>query len=143
MKDLYKEIKPDPFFEARRYVKNAHDALRDHGKLNTETGRYEDPKYVKAAGHYLWSGVLIALEAAFHVEEEKKKRKGEDTRVSVDDYTAAASKRDRKLLGWVTDGYQIMHLYMGYDGIGAKKVCMIGFRLANDIIDKCETLMAA
>lgn len=143
MRDINKEIKTDPFAEARRYVKNAHDTLRDHGKLNTETGRYEDPKYVKAAGHYLWSGVLIAMEAVFHVKENKAKKKGEDNRVSIYDYTDVVARCDRKLLGWVTDGYQVMHLCMGYDGIGDKKFCMIGFQLANTIIDRCETLMAA
>ena len=66
------EIINDPIRDARRYVKNAQDALRDHGKFDTETGRYEDSKYVKAAGHYLWSGVLIALEAVFHVEGDKR-----------------------------------------------------------------------
>ena len=132
----------DPIGEARRCVTNAQEALRDHGKLNTDSGRYEDPKYVKAAGHYLWSGVLIALEAVFHVEAEKKKRKGKDNRVSVDDYTAAVSQRDQKLLGWVTDGYQIMHLSMGYDGIQAKVVCMEGVHLANNIIDRCESLVS-
>lgn len=142
MRDFDKEIIFDPILDARRYVDNARDALRDHGKLNPETGRYEDPKYVKAAGHYLWSGALIALEAVFRVEEEKKRRKGEDNRVSVDDYTAAVAKRDRKLLGWVADGYRIMHLYMGYDGIQDKEVCMKGFQLANSIIDRCESLMA-
>lgn len=143
MKDPIHEIINDPIRDARRYVRNAQDALRDHGKFDTETGRYEDPKYVKAAGHYLWSGVLIALEAVFHVEAEKKKKKGEDNRVSVDDYIRVASTRDRKLLGWVTDGYRIMHLYMGYDGIQEKDVCMKGFRLANNIIDKCESMMVA
>lgn len=122
MKDLYKEIKTDPFFEARRY---------------------EDPKYVKAAGHYLWSGVLIALEAVFHVEDQKKSKKGEDNRVSILDYTAALAKRDRKLLDWVNDGYKIMHLSMGYDGIGDKRVCVSGIQLANTIIDRCESMMAA
>ena len=140
MKDLFLEIINDPIRDARRYVKNAQDALRDHGKFDSETERYEDPKYVKAAGHYLWSGVLIALEAAFHVEEEKKKRKGEDNRVSVDDYTRAASTRNRKLVGWVVDGYRFMHLYMGYDGIGDKQMCMRGVHLANNIIDRCEVL---
>ncbi len=143
MRDFNKEIIFDPIREARRYVNNARDVLREHGKLDAETGRYEDPKYVKAAGHYLWSGVLIALEAAFHVEENKAKKKGEDNRVSIYDYTDAVARRDRKLLGWVSDGYQIMHLYMGYDGIGAKKVCMSGFQLANTIIDKCESMLVA
>ena len=66
MWDLNKEITGDPIKEARRYVDNARDVLRKDGKLNTVTGRYEDSKYVKAAGNYLWSGVLIALDAVFH-----------------------------------------------------------------------------
>lgn len=142
MRDINNGVPNNPMAEARRYVANARDALREHGKLNAETGRYEDPKYVKAAGHYLWSGVLIALEAVFHVEAEKKKRKGKDNRVSVDDYTAAVSQRDQKLLGWITDGYQIMHLSMGYDGIQAKRVCKEGFLIANNIIDRCENLVS-
>ncbi|MBQ5958076.1 MAG: DUF5618 family protein [Bacteroidales bacterium] len=142
MRDPKKEIVYNPISEARRYVENAKEALQNHGKLNVETGRYEDPKYVKAAGHYLWSGVLIALEAVFHVEEEKKKRKGEDNRVSVDDYTAAAAKRDYKLLGWIADGYRATHLYMGYDGIQDKEMCLKGFQLATNIIDRCESMIS-
>ena len=71
-----------------------------------------------------------------------KKLKGKDNRVSVDDYTAAVSQRDQKLLGWITDGYQIMHLSMGYDGIQAKRVCKEGFLIANNIIDRCENLVS-
>ena len=142
MKTPDNEIKTNPFSEARRYVDNARDALRDHGKLNKETGRYEDSKYVKAAGHYLWSGVLIALEAVFQVKHGKKKKKGEDSRVYVDDYIAVVANRDRKLLGWVTDGYSVTHLYMGYDGIQDKDICMRGFRLTTQIIDRCEVLRA-
>ena len=137
-RDFNPDIIRDPISDARRYVNNARDTLRDNGKLNTETGRYEDPKYVKAAGHYLWSGMLIALDAVFHVKQKKEKKKGDDTRVGVDDYIAVIAKRDRKFLGWVTDGYQIMHLYMTYDGIQSKRTCDDGFRLANEIIDWCE-----
>ena len=142
MKEFDKVTVLDPIREARRYVANAHDVLKENGRLNVETGRYEDSKYVKAAGHYLWTGVLIALEATFHVEEEKKKRKGEDNRVSVDDYTAAVAKRDYKMLGWVVDGYRIMHLCMGYDGIQNKRICTEGFQLANNIIGSCERILA-
>lgn len=143
MWDLFLKKKiDDPIGEARRYVANAHEVLRKHGKLDVEMGRYEDSKYVKAAGHYLWTGSLIALEAVFRVEEKKKKLKGKDRRVSVDDYTSAISDRDNKLLRWVVDGYQIMHLYMGYDGIQSKNTCQDGFDIANNIIDRCETLLA-
>lgn len=142
MRDINKEMEFDPIREARRYVDNAHDVLRKHGKLNVEDGYYEDSKYVKAAGNYLWSGVLIALDAVFCVKKEKQNKKGDHSRVDIDDYLFVISRRDKKLLSWVKDGYQIMHLYMTYDGIQRKSVCKDGFVLANDIINRCEMLMA-
>ena len=127
--------KKDPIEEARRYVQNAEKALNENGDLDPQTYRYEDPKYVRAAGNYLWLGVLIALDAVFHVRNDRR------TRVNINAYEEAVGKRDKKLLGWVTDGYQIMHLYMNYDGIQSKKTCDDGFRIANSIIDRCEVLI--
>ena len=127
--------KKNPIEEARRYVDNAKKTLKENGELNPQTNRYEDPKYVRAAGNYLWHGVLIALDAVFNVRNDKR------TRVNINAYEEAVSKRDIKLLGWVTDGYQIMHLYMNYDGIQSKKICDNGFQIANSIIDRCETLL--
>jgi len=42
----------------------------------------------------------------------------------------------------MNDGYDVMHLYMNYDGNQAKGVCDTGFRLANNIIDRCETMLS-
>ena len=128
--------KKNPIEEARRYVANAKKTLNENGELNPKTYRYEDPKYVRAAGNYLWLGVLIALDAVFHVRNDRR------TRVNINAYEEAVGKRDYKLLGWVTDGYQIMHLYMNYDGIQSKKTCDDGFRIANNIIDRCEKMIA-
>ena len=127
----------NPITEARRYVANANQTLQEHGQFNPEDKCYDDPKYVKAAGNYLWLAVLLALEAVFHVKESKKR----GARVDVDDYKAAVVQRDRKLSKWVNDAYNVMHLYMNYDGVQAKDVCDSGFRLANDIIDRCATLL--
>ena len=55
--------KKNPIEEARRYVDNAKDLLSTTGDFDLETGHYRDRKYVKAAGHYLWSGVLVILVA--------------------------------------------------------------------------------
>lgn len=57
--------------EARRYVENARKTLGENGELNVETKRYKDDKYVRAAGNYLWLGVLKALDAAFHVRKDR------------------------------------------------------------------------
>ncbi len=123
-----------PIEESRRYVKNARKALRENGDLDVEQNRYRDDKYVKAAGNYLWGGVLIALDAVFHVKV------GRD-RVDIDDYRKAVGKRDRKLLGLVNDGYDYILLNMTYDGCLSKMLCDEGFRLANQIIDRCAIML--
>ena len=52
-----------------------------------------------------------------------------------------SQKRDSKLLQFVNNGYETMHLVMGYDGSRSKKVCDAGFEMANDIIDRCAMLL--
>ena len=72
----------------------------------------------------------------FHVRSDRR------TRVNINEYLEAIGKRDRKLLDYVNDGYDVMHLYMTYDGVQAKAVSDEGFRLAHTIIDRCEVMMA-
>ena len=127
--------KKDPINEARRYVDNARETLREKGGFNEELNRYDDEKYVRAAGNYLWLGVLMALDAVFQVRKDRR------TRVDIKDYLSAVGKRDRKLLALVNDGYDVMHLSMNYDGIQAKDVSDSGFRLANNIIDRCASMI--
>ena len=125
----------DPIAEARRYVENARKTLSENGELDIETKLYQDEKYVRAAGNYLWLGVLMALDAVFKVRKDRR------TRVDINAYLEAVGKRDRKLLNYVNTGYDVMHLSMTYDGVQAKGVSDEGFRLANTIIDRCETMM--
>ena len=128
-------MKKNPIEEARRYVQNAKDVLKEKTKLNVETQTYEDPKYVRAAGNYLWLGVLKALDAVCDVRKDRR------TRVHIDDYLEAISKRDKKLLDWVDNGYMVIHLSMNYDGIKDKRVCAQGFCLAEQIINRCEAML--
>ena len=44
----------NPVEESRRYVENAQRVLRENGDLDVKTQLYQDEKYVRAAGHYLW-----------------------------------------------------------------------------------------
>lgn len=128
--------KNDPIAEARRYVDNARKTLSENGELDVELNRYDDEKYVRAAGNYLWLGVLMALDAVFQVRKDRR------TRVDINNYRECVGKRDRKLLALMNDGYDVMHLYMNYDGNQSKGVCDDGFRLANTIINRCETMLA-
>lgn len=130
-------MKKDLIQEARRYVDNADQTLKKNGRYNKELKLYEDDKYVRAAGHYLWHSVLLALDAVFHVRADRR------TRVDVNDYFEAIGKRDRKLLALVNSGYNVMHLSMDYDGYSRKATCDDGFALANEIIDRCAKMLAS
>ena len=124
----------DPVTEARRYVENAHEALRNNEKYDPETDSYDDRKYVRAAGHYLWNSVLIILNAVFQAETKKG-------RSDINDYRMAVAPRDRKLLTMLNNAYDVLHLQMGYDGVLSKKACDNGFWVANQIIDRCEKML--
>ena len=135
MKKEQSEKLENPVNEARRYVNNARDILLKRGKYDLETNHYGDRKYVKAAGHYLWSGVLVILDATFNINRKK------DERVDIKDYRLAVGTRDRKLLALVNDAYDTLHLHMGYDGVLNKKICDEGFLIANEIIDRCAVML--
>ena len=131
----HQEVYTDPVEEARRYVQNAKDILNEKGKLNTASQVYEDRKYVRMAGNTLWNGVLLILDAVFHVKKSKK------SRPSFLDYEKVIATRDRKLLELVNWGYDALHLSMGYDGHGSKVNCQEGIRIATLIIDRCATML--
>ena len=128
-------VKQNPIEEAYRYVDNAKQTLRENGELDMTARYYSDPKYVRSAGHFLWSGVLIALDAVFQVKTAQRQHP------DIKDYKDAVRKRDRKLLDLVNKGYETMHILMGYDGTQSKSICDDGFRYANDIIAYCAKIM--
>lgn len=126
--------KKDPIEEARRYVDNAMTLLTEHGELDPETRLYADRKYVKMAGNTLWNGMLLILDALFHVKTKRSPHP------DIKDYKEAVGSRDRKLLAYVNTGYDTMHISMGYDGNQSKATCDEGFRIANNIIERCALL---
>lgn len=136
MKDIMLESVADPVTEARRYVENAKDLLKNNGNLDYETQLYQDRKYVRMAGNTLWNGVLLIIDAVFHV-----KRAGR-LHPDVIDYRDEVAKRDKKLLALFNTAYETLHVYMGYDGNQSKATCMEGFRFANEIIDRCAAMMS-
>ncbi len=104
--------------EARRHISNAREILR---------------KYVAIAGHVAYRGVLIALNELMKQHGILKK-----TRKQVDDYRDFIAKIDRKILNYFNAAYNILHLDMGYDGIGDYELAKIGLQKAEEIIDWVE-----
>ena len=135
MKESTKESIADPVAEARRYVQNARELLDEKANLNYETQSYQDRKYIRMAGNTLWNGVLLILDATFQLENKKG-------RLSIYDYRNVVGKHDRKLLDMVNRGYDTLHLAMGYDSNQSKVTCLDGLKIANDIIDRCATMLA-
>ena len=88
-------------------------------------------------GDTLWKGVLLVLDAVFHV------RKDRCTRVHIEDYRNVVGNRDKKLLQLVNNGYELLHLVMGYDGVQDKDTCDSGFRIAGNIIERCAVMLAS
>ena len=117
--------------EAKRYLANAKEILSE--KAGKEGNYYSDSKYVKMAGDTAWKGVLIALDTVFEVKKASKQR------VSVEDYKAVVAKRNKQILTHINEGYQILHLSMGYDGTRSYKVCQAGLEEAKIVIDWCAT----
>lgn len=124
-----------PIEEAQRYVDNAKQILKENGEYDKSLRRYNDRKYVKSAGHFLWTGMLVLLDSLFPVKTKQCPHP------DIKDYKAAVALRDRKLLALVSDGYATMHIAMGYDGNQSKTVCDEGFRLANEILKICSKMM--
>ncbi len=135
MRKFIPEPVADPVAEARRYVKNAEDILKNHGQLDFETQLYRDRKYVRMAGNTLWNGVLLIIDAVFQVKTKSR------SHPDVNDYRNEIGKRDKKLLALFNAAYETLHIYMGYDGNQLKDNCLAGIRLANDIIDRCEVML--
>jgi hypothetical protein len=113
--------------KAVRHLENAKKFLKENGK---KEGRfYTDDKYVSLAGHATYRGVLLALNELMKQHGILKK-----TRKHVDDYRNFLVKYDKKILNYFNTAYNILHLDMGYDGVGEYKVVQTGLELAEEII---------
>jgi len=112
---------------AVQHLENAQQILKKQGK---KEGRfYTDNKYVSIAGHTAYRGVLLALNELMKQHGIKKK-----TCKHVDDYRDFIAKIDRKVLNYFNTVYNILHLDMGYDGIGEVNTVKSGLECAEEII---------
>lgn len=117
--------------EAKRYVNNARDLLS--GKARKEDGYYQDIKYVRMAGHAAYAGVLLALDVVLGARKKGRK--------NVEWYKDELSKTDRKALSIFLTVYEILHLFMSYDGIPDAEIAQTGLKRADQLIDWAETRM--
>ncbi|CAG5071294.1 hypothetical protein DYBT9623_03387 [Dyadobacter sp. CECT 9623] len=122
------ETTPDSIQEARRYLANAKQILRE--KARKEDGYFQDSKYVKMAGHTAYAGILLVLDEVFG-----KKTKG---RKDVDWYKSNLSQADKKMLNSFMTAYQVLHLDMAYDGARSAALAKLGIEEAEKLIHWVE-----
>ncbi|MCX6155288.1 MAG: DUF5618 family protein [Candidatus Kapabacteria bacterium] len=118
----------NPYLEAMRYIENAELQLKQAGK---EDKFYIDDKYVKSASGIAYSGLLKALDYLFEIKGVPKRR----GRKTIEYYKAELSKMDKKLLKYLNNGYEILHLYGYYEGGDKIDVIESGFNDAVSIIE--------
>ncbi|KAA6337918.1 hypothetical protein EZS27_014046 [termite gut metagenome] len=129
--DEQESIKRKYYSEAIRYMDNAKETLQKAGK---EDNHYNDRKYVRTACGTAYNGLLIALDT-YLLLKGIKKTKG---RKSIEYYQEHIGKIDKKLLKYVNDVYEILHLSGYYDGILNATVVKEGFNEAYEIINQIK-----
>ncbi|GAB4204078.1 MAG: hypothetical protein Fur0023_11550 [Bacteroidia bacterium] len=113
------------------YLQNAKNTLKEHAGKNGEF--YQYPKYVRAAGHLAYMGVLVALDALMEKENIQIKH-----RKDVNDYRRFVASKNRKILNYFNEAYNYLHLLMGYDGSLLINTSKEGLKLATEIIEWVE-----
>ncbi|GHV56107.1 hypothetical protein FACS1894182_01990 [Bacteroidia bacterium] len=121
-----------PIREAERYLQNARQILSE--KAEKDGDYYNDRKYVKMAGNTAWNGVLIALDAVLHVQDNMKKGQRPDFR----DYQTAIGKKDAKMNRVLLNAYDLLHKSLGYDGVTDYNVVQSSLDKAKIILDWAE-----
>ena len=118
----------NPIKEAERYLSNARQILSE--KAGKDGNYYEDPKYVKMAGHTAWTGVLVALDGVLNVKGSFKNGQ----RAEFQDYQAAIAKRDKKMSRPLLVAYESLHKVLGYDGNPRYKIVQDSLEQGKEII---------
>jgi len=126
-------LKEAYYSEANRYMENAKEYLKNAKK---EGYFYNDKKYVKTACGTAYSGLLVALDCYLMLKGISKPTKKQ--RKSIEYYQSNITKIDKKMLNYLNNAYDILHLWGYYDGIGDAVVVKRGFDNAYKIIEKIK-----
>ncbi|MEO6283570.1 MAG: DUF5618 family protein [Dyadobacter sp.] len=119
--------------EAKRYIDNAKEILRE--KAVKEDGYYQDPKYVKMAGHTAYTGILLVLDNLLGTKTKGRK--------DVDWYKQHLDQMDKKMLNSFLTAYQVLHLDMAYDGAKSADLAKLGMEEAEKLISWVEIKTAS
>ena len=125
------KIKRKYYEEATWYMDNAKETLKKAGKVDRF---YIDEKYVKTACGTAYNAVLKALDGYLLIKGIEKTKGRND----IDFYKEAIAKTDKKLLNYVNEAYNSLHLFGYYDGSKDSRIILEDFDLAYVIIEKLK-----
>ena len=125
------KIKAEYYNEAILYMNNTKEILK---KANKTDDIFSDINYVKIASGTAYNAVLLALDGYFKLKEVPESRGSKN----IDYYRTNITKLDKKLLDYVNDIYEVLHLSGYYDGIKNVNIINEGFYLAYKVIDKIK-----
>jgi hypothetical protein len=118
--------------ETLRYLNNAEGYLKDAG---LKGNCYTDKKYVKIACATAYSGLLIALECYLILKDVKIM---DDTKRDIGFYRDNIAKNNKKLLEYLNNAYNILHLWGYYDGILEEDIVQKGFKHVRIFINQIK-----
>ncbi|RLD73279.1 MAG: hypothetical protein DRJ10_18015 [Bacteroidetes bacterium] len=110
--------------ETSHYLLNGKEILK---KAKKDGKFYTDAKYVKIAGHTLYSAMLLALDDIM-----PSNKKGRNTEKEYRSFLAPINK---KTLQHFNSAYDILHRFMGYDGTLKVSLIQGGIDDAKTVID--------
>ncbi len=116
-----------PTEEAYRYIENAKKLLKENGHVDND-GLYSDNKYIKMAGHTVYTGLLVVLDALMGEKTKNRRRR-------VEDYYHFLAQENKKMGKLFNEAYNILHLYCGYDGTLHMSIFKTGIQDAKMLIE--------
>jgi hypothetical protein len=119
----------NPYTEAHRYLANAKDILKQ--KAGKKDGEYADVKYVQMASGTAYSGVLLAVDEFLYRKEGNKFVKPK----SIEEYRTRVAKQNKKLLSFLNEAYNDLHLVGYYHGTTSVRSITNGINAALEIIE--------
>ncbi len=125
------KIKTEYYNEAMRYMDNAKEVLKKANKIDDF---FQYIKYVKMASGTAYNAVLLALDGYLIIKDVPKNKGRKD----IDYYRTNITKIDKKLLDYLNDIYEVLHLSGYYDGIKNVTIINDGFNLAYKVIEKIK-----
>jgi len=122
------------YAEVVRYMDNAEETLKRAEKR--DDGWYKDEKYVRTACGIAYLGVLVAVDAWLTLKGVRIPKKRNHT--NIDFYLSNIAKLDKKMLDYVNDAYNVLHLDGYYRKVKNIKIIESGFEVAYEIIEKIK-----